>query len=263
MSYYPILQAPDCEGWVTLCNFAPNNWEHVRNVRRYANLSWTDGKIWRHKKLSEIEPNGLQRFCSSEISGFVPEGVAAFFSLSQVQLPEKSSTLPSTGDSKTTYPFWRATLGLLSKAGSETAYQGEIDPFPPLGSLLTFGHFLQCQHDIQNYLLFVNLETLPNRREGEIEIRKADAPAELLSSSRVTNNAITCIPLDGIGLTDFDLPLIMCRQLSGIPLYLSITKDGRFMSLEHTHPPASAVVHGQRWLAQKHLKQFWFNRASE
>ncbi len=263
MSYYPMLQAPDCEGWVTLCNFPPNNWEHVPSVRRYVNVSWSDGRLWQHKTLSEIEPNGLQRFCSSELFGFVPEGVAGFLSLSVVRPQAKSSALPLTGDTRTNYPFWRATLGLTSKAGTETAYQGEIDPFPTPGSLLTFGHFLQFNHDIHNHLLFVNLEASPISREGEIEIRKADAPAELLRSVRVVNNAITCISLDGVGLTEEDLPLIVCRQFSAIPLYLSGTKDGGYMSLEHTHPPASAVVHGQRWLAHKQLKQLWFDKASK
>jgi hypothetical protein len=210
-----------------------------------------------------IEPDRLQRFSVSELSGFVPEGVAAFLSLTEARLPDKSSTLPPTVESKTAYPVWRATLGLASKAGAETAYQGEIDPFPVPGSLLTFGHFLQCYQDVQNCLLFVNLEVSPAGREGEIEIRKADAPRELLHSARVANNAITCVSLDGIGLTNDDLPLIVCRELSGVPLYLSRTNDGQFLSLEHTHPPASGVVHGQRWVAQKQVKQFWFDRASE
>ncbi len=263
MSYYPMLQAPNCEGWTTLYNFPPNNWESVRSVRRYANLSWSDGKVWQHRTLSEICPNKVQRFRSSELLTYMPEGVTAYLSLTEQRLPDQTSTLPLTEESKTVYPRWRASLGLTSKMGAETSYQGEVDPFPARGSLLTFGHFLQCQQDVQNLLLFVNLEVSPSRREGEIEIRRADAPRELLRRVRVANNAITCISLDGVGFTDEDLPLIICRELSGIPLYLSSTIDGRYMSLEHTHPPASAVVHGQRWLAQKHLKQFWFNRASE
>jgi hypothetical protein len=212
--------------------------------------------------LAEIDPNELRRISASELSGLMAEGVLGYLSLTERPLPAQTSTLPPTAEGKTVYPFWRSTLGLTSKAGAETAYQGEIDPFPEPGSLLTFGHFLQCHQDVQNHLLFVNLETSPKGREGVIEIRRADAPRELLRSARVTNNAITCISLDGIGLTDSDLPLVVCRQLSGIPLYLSKTKDGRFMSLEHTHPPASSVVHGHRWMAHKQLKQLWFERAS-
>jgi hypothetical protein len=263
MSYYPILKAPDFEGWITLCNFPPNNWERVRSVRRYANLSWSDGALWHHKTLEEIESNELRRFSSSSLSDFMPEEKTAFLSLTEQALPAQTPILPADEDNKTVYPFWRATLGLRSKAGSETAYQGEIDPFPAPASLLTFGHFLQCQQNVRNLLLFVNLEASPEGREGQIEIRKADAPRELLRSARVSNNAITCISLDGLGLTDDDLPLIVCRQLAGIPLYLSSTEDGRSLSLEHTHPPASTVVHGQRWLAHKQLKQLWFSRASQ
>lgn len=263
MSYYPILQAPSFDGWATLCNFAPNNWERIPSVSRYANLSWSDGKAWQHRVLTKIEPNDLQRFNATELSVFMPEGVSGYLSLTERPLPAQTSELPPTGENKTVYPFWRATLGLTSIAGAETAYQGEIDPFPSPASLLTFGHFLQCHQGVQNLLLFVNLEASPEGREGEIEIRKADAPSELLRSARVTNNAITCISLDGVGLTDDDLPLIVCRQLAGIPLYLSSTEDGLFLSLEHTHPPASTVVHGQRWLAHKHLKQLWFDRASK
>jgi hypothetical protein len=218
--------------------------------------------VWQHKTLSEIEPNELRRFSSSEFSTLIPESVTVYLSLTEQRLPRQTSTLPLTEERKTVYPHWRASLGLTSQVGTETSYQGEIDPFPVRGSLLTFGHFLQCKQDVQNYLLFVNIEASPSRREGEIEIRRADAPRQLLRRVRVDNNAITCISLDGVGFTDEDLPLIVCRELSGIPLYLSSTKDGRYMSLEHTHPPASAVVHGQRWLAQKHLKQLWFNRAT-
>lgn len=263
MSYYPLLQAPGFEGWTTLCNFSPNNWERVRIARRCANLSWSDGNVWQHRMVTEIEPNEMRRFSASELSSFMPEGVSGYLSLTESPLPMQTSALPSTGETKTVYPFWRATLGLTSKAGSETSYQGEIDPFPAPASLLTFGHFLQCHQGVQNLLLFVNLEASPEGREGEIEIRTADEPNKLLRSARVTNNAITCISLDGVGLTNDDLPLIVCRQLAGIPLYLSSTEDGLFLSLEHTHPPASTVVHGQRWLAHKQLKQLWFGRASK
>jgi hypothetical protein len=44
-----------------------------------------------------------------------------------------------------------------------------------------------------------------------------------------------------------------------VPLYFSITTDGTFMSLEHTHPPAELVVFGKKFGAQKHLKELWFS----
>jgi len=70
------------------------------------------------------------------------------------------------------------------------------------------------------------------------------------------------ISLDDLGLNGEDLPLIICRDMAGIPLYFSRTTDGSFLSLEHTHPPASFVVHGSRWEAQKLLKKHWFTKVS-
>jgi len=54
----------------------------------------------------------------------------------------------------------------------------------------------------------------------------------------------------------------ICRGLAGIPLYFSRTVDGVYLSLEHTHPPGSMVVHGRRWDIQKMLKNFWFKKAA-
>ena len=41
-------------------------------------------------------------------------------------------------------------------------------------------------------------------------------------------------------------------------LYIvSINQKTNAISIEHTHPGASFVVHGQRWLAQNKLKDLW------
>ena len=79
----------------------------------------------------------------------------------------------------------------------------------------------------------------------------------------VKNNDATIIPLDGLEFSSTDLPLIICRDMSAIPLYFSKTSDGTFLSLEHTHPPASYVIHGNRWAAQKILKKIWFSRTGQ
>jgi hypothetical protein len=50
--------------------------------------------------------------------------------------------------------------------------------------------------------------------------------------------------------------------MAAIPLYFSSAMDGAYLSLEHTHPPASLVVHGRRWEAQKMLKNRWFAKVA-
>ena len=47
--------------------------------------------------------------------------------------------------------------------------------------------------------------------------------------------------------------------MAGIPFGFAISKDKKMLSLEHTHPPASFVVHGQRFMVQKEIKRKWFS----
>ena len=47
--------------------------------------------------------------------------------------------------------------------------------------------------------------------------------------------------------------------MAGIPFGFGISKDEKMLSLEHTHPPASFAVHGNRFAVQGQIKKQWFN----
>ena len=68
------------------------------------------------------------------------------------------------------------------------------------------------------------------------------------------------ISLDNIGFDEQSLPVVICRGMASIPLYFSSYKQGSLLSLEHTHPPASLVVHGNRFGVQRQLKEYWFSQ---
>lgn len=259
MSYYPILRAPGAQGWVTLCNYSPNNWEARKHSVQHINVTWRSEGGWASKSLGQLAPGGMCTITASEIGEIVPPETLALLSLTISTLPPSSKVLPETRTFQTRVPVWRATLG-LSSAVAQTSYQGEIDPFPPNGTLLTFAPFLQFGTNIQNFLVFLNLEKNPDSRLSELEIYNAE---DMASTGRfnVRSNDVNIVSLDGLGFEKSDLPVVICRGMAGIPLYFSRTVDGRHMSLEHTHPPASMVVHGRRWEAQKLLKNYWFKRA--
>ena len=40
---------------------------------------------------------------------------------------------------------------------------------------------------------------------------------------------------------------------------LGVSEDKKMLSLEHTHPPASFAVHGERFKVQAEIKRQWFN----
>lgn len=260
--FFPILKAPGCSGWTIVYNFSPNNWEGEKQIARYLSAVWPDGESWRSKDLGIMSYGAVRRVAVGDLLGVVPENRQVFLALTDVALSATAPTLVDVGMPFTSYPNWRATLGLTSLAGTEVAYQGEIHPFPVPGSLLTFGHLLQFGDAVENYLLFVNIERCPEIRSGKLEIRNSAEPEKLLREVEVQSNGISVASLDGLGFTASDLPLVLCNGMSAIPLYFSRTKDGSFLSLEHTHPPASSVVYGKRLDAHKHLKKIWFSKAS-
>ncbi len=260
MSYYPILQAPGAKGWVTLCNFSPNNWESNLRQQQFINVTWATGDLWASKTLGVLAPGGLRTITAGDVANVVPADALALLSLTRTPQPAEIAVLPKLDTVPVSVPAWRATLGLSTPA-AQTSYQGELDAFPPQGSLLTFGPFLQFGESIKNHLILLNVENSPAKRSAELEIYDA-ATLELKGRFPVGNNAATGVSLDGFGFGPGDLPLFVCRGMAAIPLYFSSAMEGAYLSLEHTHPPASLVVHGRRWEAQKLLKSRWFAKAS-
>ncbi len=260
MSYYPILKAPGAQGWVTLCNFSPNNWEASRRQQQFINVTWASSGVWTSKNLGVLAPGALRTITAGDVADVVPADGLALLSLTRTPPPMESEVLPKLDAAQTSVPAWRATLG-LSTSEAQTSYQGELDPFPPQGSLLTFGPFLQFGEGVQNHLILLNVENSPASRPAELEIYDA-AGLKLKGKFPVHSNAANSVALDGLGFEPGDLPLFICRGMAAIPLYFSSAMDGAYLSLEHTHPPASLVVHGRRWEAQKMLKNRWFAKVA-
>lgn len=259
MSYYPILNAPGMKGSTTICNFPPNNWENGWSQQQFVNVTWPSDGLWISKSLGTLLPGKFRTISADDLASDIPVDSLALLSLTRAPIPLESSLLPKLDSNLYAYPAWRATLG-LSTSKAQTSYQGEIDPFPEHGSLLTFGPLIQFGQDIKNYLILLNIEASPVTRRAELEIYDA-ATLGIKARYPLRSNALNTIPLDELDFKAEDLPLFICRDMAAIPLYLSTTLDGAYLSLEHTHPPASLVVHGQRWGAQRLLKAHWFSRA--
>jgi hypothetical protein len=259
MSFFPLLSAPNCNGWVGLSNFAPNNWEVWFNNSKYINVTWASQDVWKTKSIGVLKPGETTDITSKDLVGIVPQDAFPLLSLTNTARNEESDELPKFDSVQTYFPISRATLG-LSSTGASTSYQGELEPFPIQGSLLTFGPLLQFGAEIANYLILLNIESTPLTRYAELEIYDASS-CNLIGKETVKNNACNVILLNNFKINPEDLPLFICRNMAFIPLYFSTTLDGEYLSLEHTHPPASLVVHGQRWLAQKSLKKRWFEKA--
>jgi len=259
MSYFPLLQVPGCKGYTTICNFSPNSWEYLKKRKRFINLTWASDQGWVTKNLGTLPFNAFKTVTTDDVKNIVPQVTLSLISVSDTIPPVISKYLPKLLVPKTVMPAWRASIGLCSSI-SRTSYQGEIDAFNASGSLLSFAPFIQYGKNIENFLILLNIEDQSEFRYADLKI--SDAEGNRKGQYKIRNNAANLIPLDGLNLHPESLPVMHCKEMAGIPLYFSRTKNGDFLSLEHTHPPSSLVILGKRWEVQKNLKNTWFKKVN-
>ena len=256
MIFFPILyNIPNFSGYTTLHNFPPNNWEKFIVRSKLINVSWTDGEKWNTRSMGSIESYESKKISYNDVKSIVPESTLPLLSLTDKSPHQATSTLSFENHLGTTWPMWRATIG-LEHNNSATSYQGELIPFPNNGSMLSFAPFVQYHAEI-NYLILVNIELKPEGREGLIEIFSLKTKEKKLSKIISTNN-ISIIDISEILLDDDDVIVLKSTELSGIPLIFSSSDNNTKLSLEHTHPPAALSILGSRFLVQRDIKKKWF-----
>jgi len=257
MSYFPILSSPYCIGRTTLHNFSPNNWETFDRKKKFVNLTYSKDGFWTSKLIDELQYGKSKIIDFVEISSLMSHDTLPLLSLTKEPLPETSKVLPELSPNLCSYPMHRATLELVSKS-STTSYQGEINPFPIKASMLSFSPFLQFGKDFENFVLLMNLEKNASSRSVDLEVYDVSSRS-LKKTQKVFNNQLNIVSLNEIDFNSQNLPVLVCRDMSFIPLYFSSFRRGNSMSMEHTHPPASFVIHGERFKIQKNLKDYWFS----
>ncbi len=255
--FYPILKVLEYEGWTNLSNYAPNDWENKDSGSKIIHVLWTDGKQWHSKVLTDLEYG--QNFCVStnDLSDEMLQNNLAFLYPSTVKLPILMDSLPMEKNWVTHIPAWRASVGIKSEM-AQVSYQGEIEPFPEKASLLTFHPFLQFG-EFDNYLITINLQNSPGIKSSDLEVYNS-SEKRFIDSQPIKRNSATVIPLNQYNFTKDDLPVFVNKEMSAIPFGFGATKDGQMLSLEHTHPPASFVLHGNRMATQSRIKASWFNK---
>ena len=251
MIFYPFLKVPNCQSWVVLSNFPPNNWEEDRVKSLYVFLNWANGGSWHRKKIDILKPYEQKKYFEVDFLNLDNQNTTFFLSL----IGESKNYNSYFQTSR--HPTWRASIGLSNKT-CEVSYQGEIEPFPCPGSLLSIPSLLQEGSKFKNYLIFVNIELSAVDRYETILISDISNHTRIISNFEVKNNHVTSVCIDKLGLELNSLPLITCKGMSGIPIFLSLESKGA-MSLEHTHPPASYAILGHRWKFQKLIKSNWLS----
>jgi hypothetical protein len=255
--FYPIIKVLDYEGWTTVSNFAPNDWENKDIGAKIIHILWTDGNQWRCRVLTDLAFGKSFVVNTVDLSEEMLQNNLAFLYPSTVKLPAILDTLPSEKNWITHVPAWRATVGIKSPM-AQVSYQGEMEPFPEKASLLTFHPFLQFD-DFDNYLITINLQNSPSTQSSDLEIFNSSQKM-YIDSKHIKRNSATVVPLNDYPFTQSDLPVFINKEISAIPFGFGRTKNGHLLSLEHTHPPASFVLHGNRMAVQSGIKASWFKK---
>ena len=262
MAFFPLASIQNTKGYTRVHNFSPNQWELTDAIKKTLWAIYSNGEHWETKELATLEVGESQTYYYDEILP-LKERVRQPLILLQFRrtpLASKLETLPAHEFSYSKLPEWRATVGFqLNKA--QTSYQGEINPFPNKASLLTFHPFIQYDRT-HNYLVVFNAEKSPVAREANLEIYNS-ASKELIDKVVLHNNCVNVIALDQYTFTPQELPVFVSRNMAGIPFGFGISHANDMLSLEHTHPPASFVVHGERFKVQGEIKKRWFDVLKE
>lgn len=261
MSFYPLFNINENKGFVTLANFSPNNWEKVHQGSKYVSSYHTDGEKWQIDDLGLLAENDVRVFETPNFDNLhaeekdgtrIEEIVLLELRLDKIDKP--LDELPNSILPASHWPESRATIGFKAE-NSRVSYQGEINPTPPKSTLLTFHPFIQFD-DVHNYFVFVNIEKSPLHRWSEMEIFHSES-GKKIDSKKVRNNAANIIKLDEYGFTPDNLPVFYCKSMAGIPFGFGQSISSGMLSLEHTHPPASLTLHGNRLFSQRDIKIAW------
>ena len=118
---------------------------------------------------------------------------------------------------------------------------------------------MQTKKNINNYLIFLNLESKPKSREGSLKFCTVRQPELVIKDTKIKSNSCNFINLKSLNIEDDDLLVCYTKSMTGIPLFLSFSNEDNIMSLEHTHPLASFLIHGNRNNLQRIIKEKWFN----
>lgn len=260
MTFYPFLRNDFFSAELDLHCFSPNSSQPFKSKTLNLYITWSDGNCWQTRFLYEINNGESIRVTNSLIDLFdVPRDRLILLFFTELILSNTLQTLSKISFDFKSLPVWRATISLEANPYVTSSYQGEIDCFRPKSTFLTFSYLYQP--NLINYLFSLNLQASPILEDHKLSISNCISPG-LSSSVNVQTNTLNIIPLDD-HINGNEFYSISSRTLSGIPLFISTDENKTFLSIEHTHPPASSFLHGNRWSLQYILKTNWFSRMLE
>ena len=244
-------------------NFSPNNWEAYRESRKNIFLCRRREQYWENLLVADLRVD--ESFQLDAFDYMIHDEELAAVILTRGLLENKTAGLPSTA-SETSYPEFRCKISVRLD-NSISSYQGEMVTFPTgSASSLFFDFMPQVAEQIDRYLVLLNFERSPLIRTGELivsEVSLHSNEVKFVDNFEVLSNSVTVIPLNSLkAQIAFDSCLMFNSNIGLIPYFVAHSREDEVLSFEHTHPPSSLVVLGNRFGVQKTIKQSWLGSQS-
>ena len=253
--FFPLMKTAGLSGFLDLVYFPPNNWENRKKPPIRIHVIWPEGEFWRTEEIATIRFGENLLFEEKDFEAKLDSGICLLYPTTE-SLNDCLAFLPEEAFWKTSIPEWRGTAGFRNSM-SQTSYQSEVFPLPKKGSLLTFHPFIQYG-EVENRMLVLNITKSPEIIQNELYLFDS-CTRRLHGKEIVKTNSLTTIYLDKYDFKQDSLPVFAIPGMAGIPFGLGVAKDGSMLSMEHTHPPASLVLFGDRNSIQSKVKRSWFN----
>ena len=249
------MKIPNLSGWVNLVNFPPNHWEYRKKSSYSLYLLYSEGNMWKTIYLDKIKFGDNVLLNTDDFNETFSKTNLALIYPTHHDLESELSELPTINTWNTELPAWRASSG-FKNSYTQVSYQSDLNPLPQKGTLLTFHPFIQFG-ELTNYLLVLNAQISPKRENHKLYVFNSKTK-ELIDQVNIQTNGVSLIGLDQYKFKQTDLPIFISPTMAAIPFGLGISSDSKSLSLEHTHPPGSFVVRGDRNKVQKQIKSEWF-----
>jgi len=255
--FFPLMQTPQLQGFLDLLNAPPNNWEKPIKRTAHIYLLWPSNNKWESRKIASLEPGESKRILSADFVEELGTRNVAFIYPTSRSLPRYLEKLPSERFWYSEFPAWRCTSGFQNEF-TQVSYQSDLEPLPTTASLMTFHPFIQYS-EIRNYLVVLNLVKEPTVTQGPIHFFSS-SDYKYRGTETIQTNSVSVIDLDKYNFSPDELPVFISPKVAGIPFGLGVKNDNKMLSLEHTHPPASLVLFGDRRTVQGKIKKEWMGR---
>jgi hypothetical protein len=261
MNYYFFPQIDGFKSSITLVNYPCQDHFPLRTEIQKIYTTWSDGNKWHYRAIDTIAPHEAKEIHLDDLPADVPRECSPFLFFHYKEVPEQSDTL-ILSEHMFFMPTWRGNIKVYNDntgTSYEGDYQHEMVRFIKKGSMCSLSPMFQSGPDIINKFIMTNLKETP---EVESHIVRFVDPYHdrILAEKTVFSNRCNTVDLDDVQIPSDTVVLAVCGTLAGIPVFFSAGRDGKTMSFEHTHPPASMVVFGKPTHFQKELKSYWLEK---